>query len=74
MKKVPWTQEFVEKLNEHQNNLYVHPYTCGNRHTKGHREYFLKHNLRDVGVLTPTSNGLVCLVCGYIQDWAHDHD
>lgn len=73
MKKIPWSQEFVDELNKHQDNLYVHPYTCGNRNTHDHQEYFVSNNKRDVGVLIATVNGWVCPVCGYTQDWAHDH-
>jgi ribosomal protein L37AE/L43A len=53
--KAPWTPEQITKLESFQKDHRVHPYTC----TAGHSH----------GVLRPTTNGWICDICGYQQDW-----
>ncbi len=52
-------EEIIKCIKDYQNNIHVHPLTCGNdsRH----------HNLEPF-----EDNGIVklkCLDCDYIQDW-----
>jgi len=70
--KAPWTQEQVDALNAWQASDYVHPFTCGNRHTPEHKIYAQQHGQGDHGILVATPEGWKCPVCDYVQDWAHD--
>lgn len=55
---VPFTDETVRRLNEHQKRGDRHPFTCGNEHEGNN-------------VLTATTRGWVCPTCDYTQEWAH---
>ena len=57
MKNKVWTEEQVKLLNEQQQRMDRHPYTCGNN--SRHRS------------LVATEYGWVCLDCNYTQNWAH---
>jgi hypothetical protein len=61
-----FTPDQVVTLMKHQLEGHMHPYTCGNRGSKRHREI-----LGDRGVLIPTTKGWICPFCDYTQDWAH---
>jgi hypothetical protein len=64
MKKAPWTEEEVCKLNEFQKDGRFHPFTCGgDRRDENH--------LDGEGVLVATPNGWMCPYCDYKQDWCH---
>ena len=52
----PWTEEQVLQLQEHQNRVGAHPYTCGECGE----------------VLVPSAEGWKCSNCTYTQNWAHD--
>lgn len=56
----PWTEEEVQRLNERQWKMYLHPYTCGNCGE----------------TLEAKITGWYCPVpgCGYYQNWAHQAD
>lgn len=56
--KAKWSDEQCFRLNAHQHNQEVHPYTCGN--DSRHRP------------LIATENGWRCADCDYRQDWAHE--
>ncbi len=71
-KKPIWTDKQVANLKAYQENPQFHPFTCGNRHLPGHKEYAEKNGLPDHGILVPTPHGWVCPVCDYTQNWAHD--
>jgi fido (protein-threonine AMPylation protein) len=53
----PFTPEQVQALNEYQEKLCFHPFTCGNG--SHHR------------ILVATPDGWVCRDCDYTQNWAH---
>lgn len=65
MKKIPWTEEEVRKLNDHQNDCRLHPFTCGSGNRKD------KNHLDGEGVLVATVNGWICPYCDYTQDWCY---
>lgn len=67
---LPWTAEQVEALNRFQQSGRFHPFTCGNRLSESHRQYARDHG-GDVGQLVATTDGWICPVCDYTQDWAH---
>lgn len=54
----PWTEEQVRALRVRQANPDLPYYSCGNDSTQ----------------LVPTSDGWICLRCGYTQNWAHAAD
>lgn len=68
----PWTIEQVEALTRWQNCEWLHPFTCGKRDLPAHKVYAEKHGQMDHGILIATTQGWVCPVCDYRQDWAHD--
>lgn len=71
--KAPFTPEQVEVLKLWQACDWVHPFTCGgDRSDQAHQDYAKLHNLRDTGILVPSTTGWTCPVCGYTQDWAWD--
>ncbi len=65
--KAPWRTDEVDALNATQRNGIIHPFTCPNRGNGTH----VNHN-GDLGALTATENGWICLSCGYKQDWAYE--
>ena len=68
---LPWTDAQVAALNRFQTSGRFHPFTCGGKRTdEAHRAYRREHG-GDLGQLVATTNGWVCPVCGYTQDWAH---
>lgn len=68
----PFTPEQVKALNEFQNRVDWHPFTCdGDRQDEAHKAYQAKHG-GDFGQLVATAEGWVCPVCDYKQSWAHD--
>jgi len=56
----PFTPEQVESLNEYQNSLAFHPFTCGGKECRND--------------LVATSDGWHCPdpACDYAQNWAHE--
>lgn len=60
----PFTPEQVKHLNNWQQTLPVHPFTCGTKE---------KHKEGDEDRLIPTKDGWICLSCDYKQNWAHDY-
>lgn len=65
MTKTPWPQDFVDRLNAHQQAGEFHPYTCGNR------KNIQETHADGEGVLVATVDGWKCPYCDYRQDWAH---
>lgn len=70
-----WTQEQVDALNSFQSSGKWHPFTCdggagGDRCDAAHKAYQAEHG-GDFGQLAATTDGWICPVCGYKQDWAH---
>lgn len=57
--KAPWTEEQIKNLQKRQNNMLMHPYTCG--------------NCSDTPLI-PTKDGWICKKCDYTQNWAHKSD
>jgi|GEM_PF-3437225 len=49
----------------------MHPLTCPNRGDAHHAEVFGNGAAVDVGTLMPISAYLVCVACGYQQDYSH---
>lgn len=49
----------------------MHPLTCPNRGDARHAEVFDNGVIIDVGTLLPTSAYLICVACGYQQDYSH---
>lgn len=69
--KAPFSLGHVVALNRYQRDGRFHPFTCGNdRGNAAHREYQRQHG-GDFGQLVATTEGWVCPVCDYTQDWAH---
>lgn len=75
MNTVPWSQELCQRLNAHQQDPSVHPYTCATSNCgeivdcldwqgKPHEVFFRS-------VLTATTNGWRCDRCNYTQNWCH---
>ena len=60
--KAPWTIEQVTALNEWQQRMDVHPFTCGGPNEGDH----------PTKELIASSEGWYCPHCTYTQDWAHD--
>lgn len=60
----PFSDEHIRKLEEHQNNVMYHPYTCdGEEDCNGNEER----------KLIPTKDGWICKCGKYTQDWSHKH-
>ena len=55
----PFTNDQVELLVKHQLNREVHPYTC---------------SCESNAPMIVSTYGFKCLSCGYIQNWAFDHE
>jgi hypothetical protein len=69
----PWDDATVAGLNRWQASGWVHAFTCGGeRSDLAHKTYAIEHHQRDFGILVATSEGWLCPVCSYQQDWAHD--
>ncbi len=60
MKEV-YSQEEMDALNRHQENMYIHPYTCN-----GGNPDFSTHHDHTV-ILEVTPYGLKCPECGRTQ-------
>ena len=58
MNKAPWTKEIVDKLQRYQDCDHTHEWTCGEDRCRA--------------ALIPTTDGWVCPVCEYTQDWYSD--
>jgi len=73
MNKTPWTQEYVDQLNQDQKNPSYHPYTCGGglgENPKCERQQVPMDWTKE-GVLIATLDGWVCPCGEYKQNWAH---
>lgn len=75
MNVVPFTQEEIDRFNNHQaeHNKH-HPYTCGS--PTEIPECFRKNNIGETieereGMLKATTEGLVCPCGKYVQNWFH---
>ena len=71
----PWPEDLVDRLNAAQQDGRYHPYTCdgdddGPRADARHKAYAAEHG-GDWGQLIATTEGWVCPVCTYRQDWCH---
>lgn len=62
----PFTPEQVKKLQQWQNTLSFHPFTCCSH------EGCERGEDKDGGVLVPSTEGWICPCGKYTQDWAHD--
>lgn len=60
----PWSEKVVELLIKYQKSSQVHPYTCGTTEcvTKYGWDFDSTH-------LKPTTEGWVCPLCDYKQNW-----
>lgn len=61
-----FTANEVAAIYDYQLSGKFHPYTCPNRSDHDHREIS-----GELGLLIPTTGGLVCPFCDYMQDWVH---
>jgi hypothetical protein len=57
--KAPFTKEQVANITTWQRCAFVHPFTRGSPMCEA--------------TLEATTEGLVCPVCHYTQDWVHDY-
>lgn len=66
MKKAPWSEEEIKKLNDYQQSGMGHPYTCDRSHKECevHEGDYLKD-----GILIATKEGWVCPCGKYKQNW-----
>jgi hypothetical protein len=62
--QAPWSDEYVNRLNAHQNDNSRHPYTCGSGNRTDSR------HLDGEGKLIATKWGWLCPFCDYRQSWA----
>lgn len=60
--QAPFNENQIKNLERYQRLGYVHPFTCPQNST----------HISD-GILLPTTNGMICIECGYIQNWVHDY-
>lgn len=67
----PWTPEQVAALNAWQTNDRLHPFTCGNDRMDAAHVAYQRENGGDFGQLFATTDGWICPVCDYRQDWAY---
>jgi hypothetical protein len=59
---LPWDDETIERLNKHQKDNRLHPYTCPN----------IEGNCADIDrPLIATKDGWVCKCGKYTQNWHH---
>jgi hypothetical protein len=67
--EVVFSDEQVEKLNNHQADTRFHPYTCcsGDKNTPNCK----RASGEDEGKLIATNKGWVCPCGEYTQNWAH---
>jgi hypothetical protein len=65
--RAPWTDAQVMALNTYQADNRFHEFTCPNDHA------FWRSGPADTTrrTLLATTDGWLCLTCGYRQDWAH---
>ena len=63
MTKPPWSPAVVDALNNRQQDVSLHPYTCGSGNRKD------ANHLDGEGILIATEDGWKCPFCSYRQDW-----